>query len=369
MRTRSLVLAPCCSWLPLLGLIVGCATAGTETISDPDRNATSMVEPGDSQVTDPQVTDPQPTSEPSEPSPGIDNSQTGSVGGSPTPECAVDADCATLPESDLAAMQSARVELLGAQCSHEVINGARPTCACHLRRSWSSADAGAPEAIEYDRYPGNRADHCSEHAFSGVCMYCENEFPGCDTGDAGSCDAVCADVASRDEAEMRHPYALGIRLAHCNADLTCSVVSSIDGQCYLGHFGDYEPPRVDCNLSDEALLALLASPPSGNECAPRPEPSCATSADCPRGLSCAGGVCGPCGAICSTMDAGGVCRGGGACADGEVCVEDTCVLEANVTCSWFGECPDDQLCAVSGVSATGRGNEATRSLCIESPYR
>jgi len=172
-------------------------------------------------------------------------------------------------------------------------------------------------------------------------------------------------MAARDDADAQRTFEVGYRLAHCNEDHTCSVVTTIDGQCYLGPFGGWLPERVDCSLSDCELLERLVPPVFGkDECQPRPDVACSTSSDCPRGLSCADGICGPCGQQCTIDESGSACRGGGACADGEVCVDATCVPEANATaCDWFGDCPENQQCVVSGVSSTGRGNENTRSFC------
>jgi len=336
-----------------MAALYACAEAATA----PNGNGAPPAEVG----TDPQPT---PSSTGDTTTTGIENSQTGSVGQSPIPECEVDADCAVLPSWT----GSVRVELVSAACSHDLNSVTVPLCECVLRATADAPDAGTAETREYRRYPGNRDYRCSEHSFWGSCLYCGNEFPGCNIDDLHSCDAVCTDMTEREENDIRREHEIGYRLARCNEDRTCRVVTTIDGQCYLAPFGRSNPEPVDCSLGDAELLQRLAVSSGKEECQPRPTVNCATSSDCPRGLSCAGGVCGPCTQSCITTgsngDDGWECEGGGACADGEVCVDQVCVPGANATeCNWFGQCPENQLCVVSGVSSTGRGNEDTRSFC------
>jgi len=248
-----------------------------------------------------------------------------------------------------------------------------PVCECRLRRTPEAVDAGSLEPYEYERYAGNREDGCSDLRTSGQCLYCENEFPGCDVNVPTSCDAVCADIAERDHQDHQQPDDVSIRAARCSTDRTCSVVTAINGQCYLGDYGAFLPAPIDCNLPDTELRARLErlesglSPIDGEACAPRPEVTCQSSEDCPRGLSCADGVCGPCTRFCTTTvenpSVADDCRGGGACADGEVCAEDMCIPATNATCKSVSDCPENHSCVVSGLSGTARGNEASQSFC------
>jgi hypothetical protein len=291
------------------------------------------------------------------PAPEPSNSQTGSPG---AVECNSDSDCAL--GLDVWTRPLGSLELLGATCGFPG-QDAQPACYCELRRTPAPDTAGASEPYVLGGWPGIRPGGCSEYDRTSGCSYCEQEFPGCNIDDASSCDAVCADFYQRQAREFARTFSARERLARCNADNRCERLYELEGRCYVGAPGRPEARSYDCALSDAELLAQseLASVPS---CAARPDVSCSSASDCPAGLACKDGVCGPCVEQCVILDSGSTCRGGGECAAGESCAADTCVPDANVTCRSFSDCGPDRVCAVSGVDWTqGRGNASTRSFC------
>jgi hypothetical protein len=79
---------------------------------------------------------------------------------------------------------------------------------------------------------------------------------------------------------------------------------------------------------------------------------CEDSEQCGQGMACVGqdGGCGP-------------CSGDSDCASGEVCVLDHCLLEQNVECRSYTDCPEGYQCILSGLSADPRGNGEMRAYC------
>lgn len=80
---------------------------------------------------------------------------------------------------------------------------------------------------------------------------------------------------------------------------------------------------------------------------------CADPAGCGLALACHDGRCGP-------------CRHDTDCADGEACVLDHCLREANVACRTRSDCGSaDELCVLNGYTGGDpRGNTALRSFCL-----
>jgi hypothetical protein len=331
---------------------------------------------GSSEAADPAGNDPKTSSSaepasthPAAPDQTPDNSQTGSVGQSDTPECEVDADCVDTDQSG----PIGSVELIGSQCMHLSVTSELPLCECSLRiTSLPAADAGTGGySFVAQAFPGNRPGGCSESSRSGGCLYCASEFPGCDIRDPHSCEAVCADVAQREDEEDRKSFDVRTRLARCVADHTniCHFITEVAGQCYVGRFGAWSPP-LDCTLSDDELAAHF-NDPEAEPCGPRPAVSCTRSEDCPGGLACTNGVCQSCEQRCTITGAGETCVGGGVCAADEICARGTCVPSANAACGWQDDahqlnCPAEQQCYVTGISSTGRGNESSQSFCAGS---
>jgi len=79
-------------------------------------------------------------------------------------------------------------------------------------------------------------------------------------------------------------------------------------------------------------------------------PECTSSSGCGLARACREGRCWH-------------CLADGDCAPGEVCVLDLCLRSENVTCKRRSDCPEGQLCALSGFSPDPRNNGLTRSFC------
>lgn len=311
---------------------------------------------------DPQATGDLSMATPTEDVSGAENGQTGSteppdclpgvpIEVSKEGPCGVDLEAWTLPIG--------RAELARATCKH--VTDSLPVCECWLHRTRLPGDErawpeGRPEVVTY---PGARQSWCSEFARTpSGCLYCGSEFPGCSIDDPHSCDAVCADMASRYDAELQKAFSASLRRLSCGDDYTCEFVTEIEGLCYGRN--PQRPPLAafDCALSDAQILARKAEP---DTLCPEPAPvACRTASDCPRGLACDdAGACVPCRGICH--DATGQCEH---CADGELCVEQACVPQANVECVTFSDCEPPSQCVLTGMdAAAGRGNAQTRSLC------
>jgi hypothetical protein len=346
-----------------------CSTAEPGSLPSPAQAPqdppSRLVSDRDTETSDPAEAVPSPT--PSTPigvgatDAQIDNSQTGSPG---SYECVADADCDFASSTGDGSAVS--VQLVGARCQFlDGVYDQHPYCECKLLRTPRPGEEAIPEQERvFTAWPGNRPGSCSEYTTTPGCLYCERDFPGCNIDDAASCDAVCADFAARQNRDFARSVVLSKRLARCSEAHTCERLYELDGACYVGAPGRIEARAYDCSLSDAELLAQspIASTPS---CTPRPDVSCQSASDCPGGLACKDGVCGPCVQECQiTGSDDASCRGGGACAAGETCAAGVCTLDAAVTCRDFIDCGTDHQCVVSGVDwSAGRGNAHTRTFC------
>jgi hypothetical protein len=326
---------PCFILVLWAGLFSACASGGSEAAAAPSAEDASGGESAEGNVSLP--------------------------GGRPVLECEVDSDC--IPQR-LAPLDIS-VQLVSAECTH--LYEAHPVCACEIDGIFREPTTGQSNTVAGQLVPGNRVGGCSEFGRTpGSCVYCESEFPGCDIADAGSCDAVCADVLERMRVEWARTLPVTTRLARCIKEpnyFRCDTVFELGGMCYAGPLS-FELPPLDCSLSDEELATHRFDSSQYPTCAPRAQVACSRSEECPRGLACnlsvAPGRCEPCPQVCVG------CGFTDGCATGEVCVEDTCVLEANATCRSFTECPEEHSCKISSISSIGRGNESSRSVC--EPY-
>lgn len=337
---------------------VSCSDAGSEPsplgsmeLSTPDAPASPSPEPVSPAVGSGDTTD---TSE---------NGQTGSVGGV---ECIEDLDCfAGALEQTIGPI--GRVELLGSACTHLSYETV-PVCECRMQLTKPAVGGMPAESYEVAAHPGHRSGDCSEWSIAPGCSYCASEFPGCSVDDPASCDAVCAVMTERRDADYRKTFVAKARLSRCAPEGgRCQVVTQIDGRCYAGPPERVEPPEVDCGLSDEELIAHLDDPPA-QYCSVAPI-ACSSASDCPRGLACNAGVCGGCSDACSPVGPNGdyVCEGDAACASGELCTLGRCLPSANIGCRFDFRCAANEACVLSGFSSEGRGNAATRSFCQASP--
>jgi hypothetical protein len=81
------------------------------------------------------------------------------------------------------------------------------------------------------------------------------------------------------------------------------------------------------------------------------QPYCSRPQDCGMALGCLGALgCGPC-----TPTAG--------CSRDEVCVLDHCVPKRQASCRSYRDCPQGELCLLTGISPDPRGNAGMAALC------
>jgi hypothetical protein len=241
-------------------------------------------------------------------------------------------------------------------------------CECRGLLTRTDPLPGEASSFEVQQYPGNRPGGCSEWTTPG-CLYCASEFPGCSADDPTSCDAVCADMTARVARAFQRSFVARARLSRCETN-TCHVVTEIEGRCYLGQPQRGDPPEVDCNLSDDELMALVEADmrpgtPS-TSCPPVAPVGCTSAIDCPRGLACNDGRCGSCSDVCSYpigQPEAAVCEGDSSCASGELCTQSRCVPSENLGCRFFTDCTEGEQCVLSGTSGEGRGNAEARSFC------
>jgi len=281
--------------------------------------------------------------------------------------------CLCSSDDDCAARLTAWVEpspvsvsLVSTSCTHSYPGDPLPLCMCnvHIKPSDSSRD-------EFDTafYPGYRGfpppEGCSEYGRGPTCLYCADEFPGCNAESPGdTCTAICQDLALRVQQDSERRRALKVRVARCNSSCNCDHVFELDGQCYSG---DVLPDALgyDCSLSDAELLAKGQNrQPS---CPAPPVLRCRTTDDCPGGLACNSGRCGPClMGSCSLVNndpPSWTCEGDATCAAGEVFAAGLCIPKAQAACRDQFQCPGGE-CVLSGIDRKAiRGNSRTFSYC------
>jgi hypothetical protein len=297
-----------------------------------------------------------------------DNGQTASTHEN---ECSpeYDAQCAIDIDFDDWRLPEGRAELVGAACTYGPFLSHYPLCECRVHRSRLEGDerpwGDGPDEVLL--YPGARSGGCSERGrLPSSCLYCGNDFPGCNVDDAASCDAICADMARRYDTDMQKTFSVESRVARCAEEgVSCAYVTEIDGLCYARDPREKELPSFDCSLDDAQILEHRDERHAA-ACAELPVAECEVTSDCPRGLACDRGTCVTCGAGCGDNDGRVIpCPGAPACADGELCLLNTCVPAANLGCELGRDCPEGEICSLSGMDLTGgRGNGSTRTLCL-----
>lgn len=307
------------------------------------------------------------------------NGQTGSPGSS---VCSTDEDC--LVDGVEWTLPLGTVELRSARCDFiDPNNDTLPVCHCELSvtpseeslQSNTEGEGFTPRTEPYDfvEYAGHRGppqgNGCSVFGRTPECSYCASEFPGCQLGDDAACDAPCAQLAATKDAEFRASYSFAQRVARCMDGAYCEMVVELDGKCYAAQPSSSRP-AFDCSLPDDEIIAHRDDL-NGSTCAAEPAAECQTADDCPSGLACNAGRCGPCADTCSYPNGQPeqiTCEGDVACATGEVCASSYCLLEENVECRTWSQCADGASCVLSGIiHGEGRGNELTRSFCSTAP--
>ncbi|MEO7036794.1 MAG: hypothetical protein ABI548_22785, partial [Polyangiaceae bacterium] len=130
---------------------------------------------------------------------------------------------------------------------------------CHCEQAFGDSDVASPQS---DLLLGYRTG-CDVAGRSGDCLYGCSEFPGCDPGDATSCQALCADLDARLDADAERTFDAALRSAVCTTDGACGCrsVFRVEDHCYAGQ-AKLDTP-YDCALTDEAILAQAFSASGG----------------------------------------------------------------------------------------------------------
>jgi hypothetical protein len=200
------------------------------------------------------------------------NGQTGSIGQA---VCVDDADCAKKVEDIVGGLrmpiQTGR-HLIGSECfargsADPAMFFSHPTaCACYYGtsdgdpRSWASA------------VPLGLKPACNVEGRSLDCLSWCSDFVGCDPADKTSCDAPCAELATRIDQDNARTFDVQIRYAKCAAGGgRCDAVFRIENRCYT--HTSYTTRTYDCSLTDAAILAADSMPPPGNNTATQVDPN------------------------------------------------------------------------------------------------
>lgn len=234
-------------------------------------------------------------------------------------------------------------------------------------------------------YIGPEGAGCFARGRAGDCLWDDSEYEPCSTED-DKCPELCTELATRYKADAAATFDAELRSSTCGTDGFCHRVLRVEDRCYAD--ASLEKARsYDCALSDEEILdqdkqalemdrqissctspmpdpstCRAITPPAPEECAPRPaeewqglpvcppRPPCTKSENCSFALACVDGKCDAC-----TSDE--------QCAPGEGCVLDHCVQTAQISCHVRADCPEGELCILSGISNGLRGNADMRAYC------
>jgi hypothetical protein len=187
--------------------------------------------------------------------------QTGSVGPSED-ECRVASDCAPRIQDELARFTTPTTNprhFDGAECTQIGIVGGPtgPSCVCRLAGSDGSINVG-PAGLD-----------CYVTGRGGDCLFAGNEFNGCSSSDATSCDTTCTDLEQRLDADAARTFEASSVYASCD-EQACKTVIELDGRCFAEQ--SYLAGRsYDCSLGGAAILVAerdAQQPPPQDE---RPE--------------------------------------------------------------------------------------------------
>ncbi len=304
---------------------------------------------------------------------GCQGTSPGSTGGV---ACYTDDECAGMCDGlvEQLAVPGFAHAIVGSRCETIGFGSAPPSpgCECLLE--------GGGTLVLSSSFP----EPCIQYGRDRTCIFRRDEVSGCDLDGGAGCEAQCAELQARLEADAARLVEASVRSSTC-ADGTCWCVYRIGDGCYVG--GDLA--RYDCALDDASIIEMHRdmsdTPPpcseamrSGDEtgvcvddstspedCLHPRDPdewqgmlvdiclraTCDEPARCGLALACVGGYCGPC---AEDSD----------CATGEACVLDHCVLSDNVACRSSRDCEGDALCILSGsTGGAARGNEDMTAYC------
>ena len=183
---------------------------------------------------------------------------TGVGGGAGGCQCLDDQFCAQIAEDQVQALRKPRQldrRFIGFECVVETTRlTARPAvCLCYLGFGGSTE-----KRRENALVLGNRTG-CDVESRAPGCLSRCGDFAGCTPGDDRSCERPCAELeakVARDEAAV---FDAQVRRASCHQpSCLCRIVIRVEGRCYtnLGPFA----PSYDCNLGDDAILAMSMPP-------------------------------------------------------------------------------------------------------------
>ena len=171
--------------------------------------------------------------------------QTGSVGPS-ADECNAASDCDERLASEVAGLRGpvpAAVSFSSAECIQlGIVGGASgPACECHVDGSSGTLAVG-PVGLD-----------CFALGRGGDCLWQGNDFDGCQVGEAGACDTVCADLEQRLADDAAKEFDAEPVYDACR-EHTCHSVVRIGERCFADR--SYTESRsYDCTLGGEAILA------------------------------------------------------------------------------------------------------------------
>jgi hypothetical protein len=187
--------------------------------------------------------------------------QTGSVGQSPD-ECSAASDCDPRLADEVLGLRRpvpARASLSDAQCINLGIVGgaAGPACECRV-------DGGSGTLAI-----GPVGGDCFALGRGGDCLWPGRDFDGCQLGQAGACDAICADLEQRLAEDAAKKFDAEAVYDACR-EHTCHSVVRIGDRCFAD--GSYAEGRsYDCALGGEAILAAHDADVMPAEKPPLPE--------------------------------------------------------------------------------------------------
>ncbi|MET0413698.1 MAG: hypothetical protein ABW217_20480 [Polyangiaceae bacterium] len=169
-------------------------------------------------------------------------------GGQGQRECEVAEDCREKAENRLTlftTVQEADVRLDASQCEVQgfiVDSGSftGPTCECRGGdRSYVLGPAGLG---------------CYVVGRTGNCLFDDTEFTSCDVIDDSACEAPCAELERRVNADIERTVDAELVEFACVATY-CRTVLALDGQCFVDNDYEYLDRAYDCALGGEAILA------------------------------------------------------------------------------------------------------------------
>jgi hypothetical protein len=91
---------------------------------------------------------------------------------------------------------------------------------------------------------------------TGNCLFDDSEFTTCNVDDRDACEAPCAELERRVNADIERTVEAELVAFAC-IGYYCRTVLSLDGQCFVDNDYDYLDRAHDCALGGEAILAQL----------------------------------------------------------------------------------------------------------------